>query len=64
MQLERKRKAAQFLAQLAEKRTTVSSVEPVELVSKLLYIVDNLDIFLVDTNNFLLSFLYLLLFIL
>ena len=29
LQLERKRKAAQFLAQLAEKKTTVSSVTPV-----------------------------------
>jgi len=31
MQLERKRKAATFLAQLAEKKTTVSSVQPVEV---------------------------------
>ena len=30
MQLERKRKAATFLAQLAERKTTVSSVQPVE----------------------------------
>ena len=29
LQLERKRKAAQFLAQLAEKKTTVSSVTPI-----------------------------------
>ena len=35
MQLERKRKAATFLAQLAEKKTTVSSVQPVEVVSKI-----------------------------
>ncbi|XP_023342050.1 splicing factor, suppressor of white-apricot homolog [Eurytemora carolleeae] len=30
VQLERKRKAAVFLAQLAEKRTTVSSIEPIQ----------------------------------